>query len=63
MPDMKKPKETMQPRWRVFLLKRKAERLPFMVAGRTAEEAFERATKECDVRPCERFRVSVQRAS
>ena len=59
---MKKPREVIQPhRWRVFLLKRTAERLPFTVAGRTAEEAFERATKECDVRPCERFRISVQR--
>jgi hypothetical protein len=61
MPAMKKPREVIQPRWGVFLLKRKAERLPFTVTGRTAEEAIERAIKEHDVPPRERFRVSVQR--
>jgi hypothetical protein len=44
-----------------YILKRKAERLPFTVTGGTAEEAIERAIKEYEVRPCERFRISVQR--
>jgi hypothetical protein len=36
----------IQPRWGVFLLKRKAERLPFTVAARDAKEAMQRAFKE-----------------
>jgi hypothetical protein len=58
---MKKPREVLQPRWSVYILKRKAERMPFTVTGRNNEEAIERAIKEYDVRPCERFRISVQR--
>jgi hypothetical protein len=58
---MKKPRDVIQPRWGVYLLKRKAERMPFTVTARTPEEAIERAIKEYDVRPCERFRISVQR--
>ncbi len=58
---MKKPRDVIQPRWRVFMLKRKAERMPFTVTGGTAEEAIERAIQEYDVRPCERFRVAVRR--
>jgi hypothetical protein len=58
---MKKPRDVIQPRrWRVFMLKRKAERLPFTVTGRTAEEAIERAIKEYDVPERDRFRVSRQ---
>jgi hypothetical protein len=30
---MKKPPEVIQPRWRVFILLKKAERLPFTVTG------------------------------
>jgi len=61
---MKKPREVIQPhRWRVFLLKRKAERLPFTVAGRTPQEAIERAIEEHDIPKRERFRVSLQRES
>jgi hypothetical protein len=58
---LKKPREVIQPRWGVYLLKRKAERLPFTVTGRTSEEAIERAIKEYDVPQHERFRISVQR--
>jgi hypothetical protein len=45
---------------RVYVLKRKAERLPFTVTGRTSEEAIERAIKEYEIPERERFRVSVQ---
>jgi hypothetical protein len=48
---MKKPRDVIQPRWGVYMLKRKAERMPFTVNARTAEEAIERAIKEYDVRP------------
>jgi hypothetical protein len=48
--------------WGVYRLGgKRSERLPFTVAGRNAEEAIERAIKEYDVPPRERFRVSVQR--
>ena len=57
MPGMKKPREVIQPRWGVFMLKRKAE----PVTGRNSEEAIERAIKEYDVPERERFRISVQR--
>jgi hypothetical protein len=35
--------------------------MPFAVTAPNAEQAIQRAIKEYDVRPCERFRVSVQR--
>ena len=31
---MKKPREVIQPRWGVYVLRKKAERLPFTVTGR-----------------------------
>jgi hypothetical protein len=43
------------------MLKRKAERLPFTVAARDAEQAIERAIEEHKVPKHERFRISVQR--
>ncbi len=55
---MKKPRDVIQPRWRVFMLKRKAERLPFTVTGQTAEEVIKRAIEEYDPER-ERFRISV----
>jgi hypothetical protein len=59
---MKKPREVIQPRWAVFLLKRKAERLPFTVAGRDADEARERAREQCSsLTDWERRWLSVQR--
>jgi hypothetical protein len=58
---MKKPRDVIQPRWGVYLLKRKAERLPFTVTGRDSEEAIKRAIEEHDIPERERFRISVQR--
>ena len=58
---MKKPREVIQPRWGVYLLRRKSERMPFSVTGRNAEQAIERAIKEYDIPERERFRISVQR--
>jgi hypothetical protein len=57
----KRPRDVIQPRWGVYMLKRKAKRMPFTVTGRTAEEAIERAIEEYDVPERERFRISVQR--
>jgi hypothetical protein len=47
----------------LFVLRRKAERLPFTVAGRNSQEAMERAIKEYEVPERERFRPSVERES
>jgi hypothetical protein len=54
LPAMKRPREVIAPRWGVYLLKRKAERLPFTVTGRNTQEAIERAVKEYDIAECER---------
>jgi hypothetical protein len=58
---MKKPRDVIQPRWGVFILKRKAKRMPFAVTGRTSAEALRRAIEEYEVPERERFRLSVQR--
>ena len=58
---MKKQRDVIQPRWGVYLLKRKAERLALTVTAPNAEQAIERAIKENDIPERERFRVSVQR--
>jgi hypothetical protein len=59
---MKKPKEVITPRWRVFILRNKAERLPFTVTGRDADEARERAREQCSsLTDWERRWISVQR--
>jgi hypothetical protein len=58
---MKNPRDVIQPRWGVFTLKRKAERLPFSVTGRNSEEAIERAIEEYNVPEREQFRINVQR--
>jgi hypothetical protein len=55
MSAMRKPREVIQPRWGVFILKHKAERLSFTVTGRNSEEAMERAIKEYDAPERERF--------
>jgi hypothetical protein len=48
---MKKPREVLQPRWAVFRLGgKRAERTPFTVTARDAEEARERAIKENETR-------------
>jgi hypothetical protein len=51
----------IQPRWSVFRLRKRAERMPFTVTARDATEALERAIKEDDIPQHERFRMSVQR--
>jgi hypothetical protein len=43
------------------MLKSKAERLPFTVSARDAEQAIERAIKDTRIPEPERFRISVQR--
>ena len=58
---MRKPREVLQPRWGVFILKRKGERLPFTVAGQTPEEAIERAIMELDIAEREHWKISVRR--
>jgi hypothetical protein len=58
---MKNPREVILRKWAVYLLKRKAERLPFTVTARDSEEAIKRAIEEPDIPERERFRVSVQR--
>ena len=44
-------------------MKRKAERLPFTVTGRNAEQAIERAVEEHRIAERGRWRISVQRES
>jgi len=59
---MKKPREVIQPRWGVYVLRKKAERLPFTVTGRDADEARARALQEyATLNDHERRRLSVQR--
>jgi hypothetical protein len=58
---MKKPRDVIQPRWGVYLLRKKAERFPFTVAAGNADQAIERAIKEYDLPEHERRRISVQR--
>ena len=43
---MKKPREVIQPRWGVYVLRKRGERLSFTVGGRNAEEAMAQALKE-----------------
>jgi hypothetical protein len=59
---MKKPREVIQPRWGVYALRKKAERIG-SVDARDEEEAVKRAFKEYNVAERERWRVSVQRES
>jgi Protein of unknown function (DUF1488) len=57
---MKKPREVIQPRWGVYVLKRKAERMA-SVNAKDEKEALERAIKAYDVPESERWRISVER--
>jgi hypothetical protein len=58
---MKKPREVIQPRWRPYLLKRKAERLPFTIACRNSGEAH-RTRHQGTRHPRARgWRISVRR--
>jgi hypothetical protein len=58
---MKKPREVIQPRWGVYALRKKAERMGFIEGPKDADEALRLALKQSDVRPHERFRLSVRR--
>jgi hypothetical protein len=58
---MKKPHEMLQPRWAVFMLRKRAERMAFSVQARDRQEAIERAIEEYQVPERERWRISVQR--
>jgi hypothetical protein len=51
----------IQPRWGVYILKRRAERMPFTVTGRNSKEALRRAIEKYEVPEREGFRISVQR--
>jgi hypothetical protein len=59
---VKKPREVIQPRWGVYALRKKAERIG-VVHAKTAEEALRRAHQEHDshVPAPSRFRLSVRR--
>ena len=58
---MKKPRDVIQPRWGVFALRKKAERLPVSVQARDSEEAIELAIKENNIPERDRWRISVRR--
>jgi hypothetical protein len=58
---MKNPSEKLQPRWGVFVFKRKAERLSFTVTGRRARKLLRRAIEEYEVP--EREALADQRAA
>jgi hypothetical protein len=55
------PREVIQPRWGVYLLKRKVERLSFTVTGRNSEEAIKRAIK--GIRPARARTLPHQRVA
>jgi hypothetical protein len=57
---MKKPRDVIEPRWGVFALRKKAEKLG-SVTAKDEIEAVRRALKEYDIAEKERWRVSVQR--
>jgi hypothetical protein len=57
---MKKPRDVIEPRWGVYALRKKAEKIG-SVRARDEREALERGLKECAVPAGERFRISGQR--
>ena len=57
---MKKPREVIQPRWGVYTLRKRAEKLG-TVEARDEKAAIERALKEIDLPKRSRFRISVRR--
>jgi hypothetical protein len=57
---MKKPREVIQPRWGVYALRKKAERLG-SVDAKDEKEAMQRAFEECAAEERERWRISVRR--
>ena len=57
---MKRPREGIKPRWGVYALRKKAERIS-SVNAKDEKEALQRALKECEIPERERWRISVQR--
>ena len=57
---MKKPRDVIEPRWGVYALRRKAERIGSVLA-KDAEEARQRGIAAFRVAERDRFRISVQR--
>jgi hypothetical protein len=57
---LKKPREVVQPRWGVYVLRQKAERIG-SVEARDEKEALERAFKEYAIEMRQRWLISVQR--
>jgi hypothetical protein len=57
---MTKPRDVIQPRWGVYALHKKAERIG-SVDARSEQEAIQRAFEQCAVEERDRWRISVQR--
>jgi hypothetical protein len=55
-----KPRDVIQPRWGVYALHKKAERIGW-VHARDDKEEVQRAFKECAIAEKERWRIRVQR--
>ena len=59
---MKRPREVIKPRWGVYALRRKAERIS-SVNAKNEKEALQRALKECEIPERERFTFAAIRTS
>jgi hypothetical protein len=57
---MKNPRDVIQPRWGVYALRKRAEKLG-SVEARNEKDALERALKEIELPERSRFRLSVRR--
>ena len=57
---MKKPRDAIEPRWGVYALRKKAERLGSLRA-KDDKQALQRAATEFQVPERDRWRLSVQR--
>jgi 1,2-phenylacetyl-CoA epoxidase PaaB subunit len=57
---MKKPRDVIQPRWGVYVLREQKERIG-SVEARDEKEALERAFKEYAIERRQRWLISVQR--
>ena len=57
---MEKPRDVIQPRWGVYSLRKRAEKLG-TVEARDEKTAIERALKEIELPKRSQFRISVRR--
>ena len=57
---MKRPREVIKPRWGVYALRKKAEKIG-PVNAKGEQEVFKLAFKECAIPERDRWRISVQR--